>query len=546
MTNLETKITALLQDALKKAYDLDRPIHIETPKDKENGDFSTNLAMTLARDLRKNPLEIGETIVAHIEKPDFITKIDVKRPGFINFHIAQSALHDLIPTILTMQEAYGSSDMGKNRHYNIEFVSVNPTGDIHVGHARGAAAGEAMSRILKKAGFAVTKEYYVNDGGNQIHNLVLSIQARYYQHFNKEATLPEDGYHGKEITNLARTIAEEHGNRFLKEDGYAYFRKTGVERLLDGIKQDLANLGVTFDIYFSEASLYEENKVEETVKTLIDQGFTYEKDGALWLKTSDYGDEKDRVIVKSDGNYTYLTPDIAYHRVKLSRGYDKLIDILGGDHHGYIDRLKAAIAMLTGEADKVEIDILQMVKVIQDGQEVKMSKRSGKAITLRDLIDEAGKDAIRYFFARHSLNTHMDLDLDLAIRKSTENPVFYAQYAHARIVTLLKKAQRERDLKPDPAIKDYSALEDEHVKTLLGTLNTYPAVIEEAASKRLVHRVTHYIHTLASHLHAYYSHVPIIVEDDQVTVQALNVLKATKIVLKDALELIGVDAPDSM
>ncbi len=543
---IEQRIINALKEALTKAYGLEKPIHIEKPKDTAHGDLSSNIAMMCARDLKQNPFDIATHIKAHMPNIEGVRAVDIKRPGFINFFIDTETLKQVITEILKKGRDYGALTLAQDTHINIEFVSVNPTGDIHVGHARGAAAGDAMSRILKKAGYKVTKEYYVNDGGNQIHNLALSIQARYEQLFDQDTPLPEDGYHGKEITALAKAIKETHQDRFIKEDGYEFFKSHGVKTMLDGIKSDLANFDVSFDIFFSEKSLYESNAVEKTIDVLKAKGYTYEKDGALWLKTSDFGDEKDRVIIKSDGTNTYLTPDIAYHHDKINRGYDLLVDILGGDHHGYINRLKAAIQMLTGESNKLEIDILQMVKVLQDGEEVKMSKRSGKAITLRDLIDEAGKDAIRYFFARHSLNTHMDLDLDLAIKKSNDNPVFYAQYAHARIVTLLNKAKDTKNLTPDDAITSYDALDNDHIKALLTVLNDYPAVIEEAASKRIFHKVTQYIHTLAQHLHAYYSHVPVIVADEQATKQALNLLKATKIVLKDALDLIGVDAPNSM
>ncbi len=544
--HIEQTIIQALKTALYNAFGLEKTIQTEKPKDSAHGDFSSNIAMLCARDLRQNPYDIATKIVGHLPEIKGVKTVDIKRPGFINFYIETDALKTVIPTILDQGRDYGSLTTGQGTHINIEFVSVNPTGDIHVGHARGAAAGDTMSRILKKAGYQVTKEYYVNDGGNQIHNLALSIQARYEQLFGKDAHLPEDGYHGKEITALAQAIKDEYGEKYLYEDGYDFFKTDGVQKMLAGIKSDLDRFDVAFDIFFSEKSLYEKGTVEATIDTLKSRGHTYEQDGALWLKTSDFGDEKDRVIIKSDGTYTYLTPDIAYHQDKLNRGYDLLVDILGGDHHGYINRLKAAIAMLTGKSDQLEIDILQMVKVLQDGEEVKMSKRSGKAITLRDLIDEAGKDAIRYFFARHSLNTHMDLDLDLAIKKSNDNPVFYAQYAHARIVTLLNKAQDTRALTPEPSLTNYDALNNDHVKALLSVLNDYPSVIEEAASKRIFHKVTQYIHTLAQHLHSYYSHVPVIVEDDQATVQALNLLMATKTVLKDALDLIGVDAPNSM
>ncbi len=546
MPTLEATIHQLLSEALQKAYNLSRDhILIEQPKDKTNGDYSSNLAMTLAKELRNNPFVIAETIKEHIELPEMFDRVEVARPGFINFYVSKDYFTGIIPEVLAQQETFGNSKTGNQQKINIEFVSVNPTGSMHVGHARGAAAGDSMARIMKKAGFDVTKEFYVNDGGNQIHNLALSINARYHQLFDKALDMPEDGYHGPEIIDLAQSIKAEHGEKFILENGYDYFRDYGVEFLLNGIKDDLKAFDVDFDVYFSERTLYEQGEVEKTLQILKDQGYTYKQDDALFLKTSLFGDEKDRVIIKRDGTYTYLMPDIAYHQNKLSRGFDKLIDILGGDHHGYIPRLKASIQMLGGQEDTLSIDILQMVKVLKEGSEVKMSKRSGKAITLRDLIDDVGKDAIRYFFSKHSLNTHMDLDLDLAIKKSTDNPVYYAQYAHARIHSLFDKAS-EQGYSVDETLKAYTHLTHEHAQDILKLLLNYQNVVEEAATKRIPHKITNYVHELAGALHSFYSAVPILKGDATHIVEHLNLLKATQIVLKDALYLIGVSAPRSM
>lgn len=546
MPTIEYTIKALIEAALKQSYDLEvDTIHIEQPKDKQNGDFSTNIAMSLAKTLRTNPLTIAKTIKEALEIPSSVEKVEVAPPGFINFYLSNSVFTDVIHTIIDQQETYGDSTVGNRKKINIEFVSVNPTGSMHVGHARGAAAGDSMSRVMKKAGFDVTKEFYVNDGGNQIHNLAQSINVRYHELFGRELSMSDDAYYGKEIVELAQTIKDEYGDKYLYEDGYLFFRKYGVAFLLQGIKDDLASFGVSFDVFFSEKSLYENGEVSHALKTLKAQGHTYEKDDALFLKTSAYGDEKDRVIVKSDGTYTYLLPDIAYHKNKMDRGFETLIDILGGDHHGYIDRLNAAVQMVGGTEATLQVDILQMVKVLQDGEEIKMSKRSGKSITLKDLIEEVGKDAIRYFFSKHSLNTHMDLDLDLAIKKSNDNPVFYAQYAHARIHTLFTKAKAQ-GYEPDNSIRHYDKLTDPQTVALLKILNNYPATLEDAALKRTPHKITNYIHTLASALHSYYSAVPILKGEQQHIIEHLNVLEATRVVLKDGLELIGVDAPSSM
>lgn len=522
-------------------------ILLEVPKDKTNGDFSTNVAMKYARVARKAPRMIAEEICERIDKDAlFISKLDIAGPGFINFYIDKSFQTNVIAEINNLGENYGNQNLGEGEHYNIEFVSVNPTGALHIGHARGASAGDSLCRILKKAGYQVTKEYYVNDAGNQIHNLAISIDARYKELLGQEVSMPEDGYYGPEIIQTAKDIHAEYGDKFLNnEESYEFFRKYGVESLLNVLRKDLEDFGVTFDVWFSEKSLYENNVVEETVQLLKDKGFTYEEEGATWLKTSEFSDEKDRVIIKSDGSYTYVTPDIAYHKNKLDRGYTKLIDILGGDHHGYIDRLKAAIEMVGGKSDLLEVELLQMVKVLQNGEEVKMSKRSGKAITLRDLIDEVGVDPIRYFFAMRSLNTHMDLDLDLAIRQTNENPVYYVQYAHARICSIFRQAN-EKGYDTENLPTTFTTLESAKTFELISELSAYPQAIALAAKQRAPHKVTNYINNLASAFHSFYNDEQVLSDDHVKSRERLALLNATKIVLKDALNVVGVSAPEKM
>ncbi len=524
----------------------DIEIILEVPKGNDNGDYSTNIAMKLARVARKAPMKIAEEIVNKFNKHDlYISNIEIANPGFINIYLDKSFLTSIISEINSKKSQYGNLTIGQDEHYNIEFVSVNPTGSLHIGHARGASAGDSISRILKKAGFKVTKEYYVNDAGNQIHNLALSIDARYKQLFGKEIEMPDDGYHGPEIIEAAKSIKEEYNDRFLNEDGYEFFKKYGVDSLLETLKKDLFDFGVTFDMWFSEKSLYDNKLVENTINYLRENKYTYEKDGATWLKTSDYNDEKDRVIVKSDGTYTYLAPDIAYHKEKLDRGYTKLIDILGGDHHGYINRLKASIEMVAGKGDSLEVEILQMVKVIQDGKEVKMSKRSGKAITLRDIIDEVGVDPVRYFFAMRSLNTHMDLDLDLALKQTNENPVYYTQYAHARINSIFVAAKSKGfDVTNLP--KTFTTLTSKKIFNLIQILSNYPDVIKQSALHRAPHKITNYVNNLASAFHSFYNDEQVISSDQLKTMERLSLLNATKIVLKDALSLVGVSAPNKM
>jgi arginyl-tRNA synthetase len=548
LLKLQESLQQILIHALKELtyYDSNIPMTIEVPQDKSNGDLSTNVAMQYAKVARKAPRMIAEEI---IKASDFttlpITKTMIAGPGFINFTIDDTILLDLIPTIVTKGSSYGTLKQHKATKVNIEFVSVNPTGALHIGHARGAAAGDSLARIMTKAGFDVTKEYYVNDGGNQIHTLAKSIEARYKQLFDIDVDIPNDGYHGQDIIETAKAFKAKYKNQFIEQEGYDTFKSFGVKRLLEELKKDLTDFDVHFDVWFSEKSLYDQGAVKATVQALKDSGYTYEEDGALWLKTSSFNDEKDRVIIKSDGTYTYLTPDIAYHHNKINRGFDQLIDILGGDHHGYINRLKAAIEIVSGKKDILDVEILQMVKVLQNGEEVKMSKRSGKAITLRDLIDEVGKDPIRYFFAARSLNTQMDLDLDLAIRKTNENPVYYIQYANARINSIFKEAQKI-GISLETVPTHFNTLNHDKITDLLKYLATYPEVIESAAQSRAPHKITTFLDKLATHFHSLYNAFKFISEDIQKTTELMWLLKAIQIVLQDALDLIGVSAPEHM
>ena len=502
------KLSELLQnikDAIKDSlielgyFDENIDIIIETPKERANGDLSSNVAMRYARIARKAPFMIAEEIIKSLKTEGlFIEEVVIAKPGFINFFLDKTFLLDTITEINKQESNYGNLSLGENEHYNIEFVSVNPTGALHIGHARGAAAGDSLCRILQKAGYEVTKEYYVNDAGNQIHNLAVSLDARYKQEFGVEIELPKDGYYGPEIIEIAKKIKEEYKDEFLDKNDYDFFRNYGVE-----------------------------------------------EEGAIWLKTSNYEDEKDRVIIKSDKTMTYLTPDIAYHKNKLDRGYTKLIDILGGDHHGYINRLKAAIEMVGGKSDLLEVELLQMVKVLQNGEEVKMSKRSGKAIVLGDLVEEVGSDPIRYFFAARSLNTQMDLDLDLAIRQTNENPVYYVQYAHARINSIFEAA-KTKGVDTTNLPTEFTTIKNPKAFDLVNALANYSNAIELAARQRAPHKLTNYIQSLASAFHSFYNAEQVITADQQKTREHLALLNATRIVLKDSLSLIGVSAPNKM
>ena len=520
-------------------------IVLEVPKDSKNGDFSTNIAMRLARSLHKAPQLIATDIKNGLDlKKCHTSKVEVAGAGFINFYLDLDYLLEVVPLILSQNDKYGSSNIGKGEKINLEFVSANPTGYLHIGHGRGAAYGDSLARCMKKAGYLVDREHYVNDAGNQITNMGLSVYERYKELFGLPIEFKEDYYHGKEIITIAEMIKSEYGDKFIKEYDLEFFKNYGTKFLLGNLKKDLKHFNVEFDTWFSEKTLYQTGQVQSTLEKLKQGGYTYESDGALWLKTSAYGDEKDRVIIKSDGNYTYLLPDIAYHANKLSRGYDHLIDVLGSDHHGYIARLKAAVNMVGGDSNLIDVEILQMVRVMENGEEVKMSKRSGKAITLNDLIEEIGTDALRYFYVSKSLSTHLDLDLDLMKKKNNENPVYYAQYAYARIQSIFKNFESlgEKIVYQN----SFDSIDKNSFKAILMLLVNYQAVIEEVATKRLVHKLCHYLDSLAYALHSYYNDQKVITDDKKQTLEKLTILKALQVVIKDCLYLLGISAPQQM
>lgn len=520
---------------------------LEEPKDKSNGDYSTNCAMQLTKIAKKAPRLIAEEIIKQFDVKQFnVSKIEIAGPGFINFYMDHQYLTTVINDVLDQNEKYGKSDYGQNEKINIEFVSANPTGDLHLGHARGAAIGDSLCRVLSFAGYDVTREYYINDAGNQIHNLAMSTIARYEQLLGKETLMPEDGYHGEDIKDIAKELVEKHQDQYKDDviERYDYFKKYAKQYELEKIKRDLKDFKVEFDVWSSEKALYDNNQVEVAIDKLRDKGYIYELDGATWFKSTEFGDDKDRVLRKSDGSLTYLTPDIAYHIDKLSRGFNKMINVLGADHHGYVPRLKAAIECLSGEHDKLEVIIIQMVRLLKNGEEYKMSKRSGKALTIRDLMEEVGTDALRYFFVMRSSDSQMDFDLDLATKKSNENPVYYAQYAHARICSLINQAEEKGYEK---AIFDaYHLIDGERPLDLLKAIANFPKVVVESAIKRTPHIITNYVNDLASAFHSFYNAEKVITEDDLKTKQLLALVHATKITLVNSLKLIGVSAPDRM
>lgn len=517
-----------------------KDINIEIPAKKENGDYSSNIALTLTKKLHKSPIEIANDIVNNIEPNDIIEEIKIANPGFINFYLKKEFLLKQINTIIEENRNYGRNNAGNGKKINIEFVSANPTGILHIGHGRGATYGDCLARIMSYSGYDVTKEYYLNDAGNQMNNLGISIKERYKELCGLECNLPEDGYHGQEIITIATTIYNDYKDTKLDET-VEYFKQKGLEILLDKIKKDLDHYRVNFDIFTSEQSLYDKGKVDEALNILKNNNHCYINENALWLKTSEYGDEKDRVLIKSDGNYTYLTPDISYHLDKINRGYEEVIDVLGADHHGYINRLKASMTMLGKDSNIIDVRILQMVRLIKDGAELKLSKRTGKTITLMDLVEEIGVNATRYFFASHSIDTSMDFNIDLALKQTNENPVYYIEYANARICSILRN-YKKKPIKCDK----YTTLNDEAAYIILNKLISFEDVVISASQKKEPHIIANYVYDLASAFHAYYASYKMITDDEIATLERMNLIIAIQVVINNALDLLGIIPREEM
>ncbi|MEV3674949.1 arginine--tRNA ligase [Paenibacillus larvae] len=554
LNEVKTSVKKAIADAVVSAgiVDIEQlpAVTLEVPKDKAHGDFATNIAMQLTRIAKQNPRQIAEKLIAHLDKEAaYIDEVEIAGPGFINFRMNKSYLYQVIGQVLEQGNSYGKINMGKGKRVQVEFVSANPTGSLHLGHARGAAVGDALCNVLEMAGCEVTREYYINDAGNQVLNLAKSIEARYRQALGQEAEMPEDGYYGEDIKGFAEELAKAEGDRLLAlndEERLVFFRKYGLEKELDKIKRDLGRFGVKFDEWFSETSIYENNMIDDVLKQLKDNGHVFEQDGATWLRTTDYGDDKDRVLIKNDGTYTYLTPDVAYHRNKYERGYDEIINIWGADHHGYIPRMKAAVTALGYDANKLTVLIAQMVSLFQNGEKVKMSKRTGKAVTMEDLMDEVGVDAIRYFFTMRSMDSHLDFDMDLAISKSNENPVFYVQYAHARICSIFRQAE-EQGISMLPAGQaDLSRLTAEAEFNLLRKMAELPEEVAIAAEQYAPHRLIRYVYELASQFHSYYKAERVITDDAAQTQARLALLAALRVVLRNVLAAVGVSVPERM
>ena len=547
--NIEEKIVNVITQILTDKYGItadEGMVMIEIPKDNGNGDYSTNIAMRLTKVLKRRPQEIAEEVREELLKRlDFVDDIQIAGPGFINFWLRKDAMANIINTVIEKGDAYGHSDAGKGLKVLEEYVSANPTGPLHCGHARGACWGDSVARIMNTAGYKCTREYYINDAGAQMLNLGKSLLGRYRELFGLDFEMPEDGYYGPDVIEIAKEIKEKDGEKYLnmsKEEAIEELREVGRELELNRIKKDLAYYRCGFDSWISEKWILSEGLVEDSIEKMKKMGLLYEKDGALWFESSKYGDDKDRVLVKSDGYYTYLTPDIANHIHKFDRGYELLVNIWGADHHGYIARMKAAMEALGYPRDNLQVDLCQMVRMIEDGKEVKMSKRTGNAITLRELIDDIGIDCARYFFLSKALDTHLDFDLTLARTQSNDNPVYYVQYAYARICSVLRQAPNGFHVQDS-----YGLLNDPKEIDLLKYISTFTDVVADCAINRTPNKICNYVQKLATYFHSFYGACKINdVNAPELSNERLALCEATRITLKNALDLLGVGAPEVM
>ncbi len=553
---MKEQIAALLKNTLHELiaegaipeYDLET-ISVSVPARREFGDFSTNVAMVMASQAKKKPRDIAQTIQERMARlGDVFDRVDIAGPGFINFTVSPLMWVRVLNTILEEKDRFGTSTFGRGKKVQVEFVSANPTGPLHVGHGRGAAVGDTLARILKAAGFEVESEYYINDVGNQMNILGLSVLSRYREIFGKDSSFPENGYRGDYIKDIAQRLSESRGDELLsreESDAVAACREFASDFILNGIKEDLALFNVHFDQWFSEATLYRDRKVEHTLDFLKERGLSYEAEGALWFRTTGFGDEKDRVLRKQDGSLTYFAPDIAYHQDKLERGFKQIIDVWGADHHGYVPRMKAAIEALGADRDCFHALLIQLVSLVREGQPVSMSTRSGEFVTLREIIDEVGKDVCRYFFMMRRSDAQLVFDLDLAKKKSEENPVYYIQYAHARICSILRNAA-EQGFAPDPSLLEEDALSTGDDLDLIKMIAGYPDVVVSSAADLEPHRISFYLLELATAFHRFYNRNRVISDDGRVTMARLILVVAVKQVLANALSLMGIGAPESM
>lgn len=524
---------------------------IEQPTDKANGDFSTNIAMAGARNFHKAPREIAQSIVNNLDLDNtYFEEIKIAGPGFINFYLSQEYYSAILKDVIEKGENYGKSDYGKGKKVLVEFVSANPTGPMHIGNARGGAIGDCLASVLDCAGYEVFREFYVNDAGNQINKFAVSLEVRYLQLCGKEIELPEDAYHGADITEHAENFKKEYGEKFADCDSETRKKSLvdyALPKNIEGLERDLKAYRIVYDNWFRESTVHNDGSVDKVIQTLKDKGVTYEQDGALWFKASEFGNDKDIVLVRANGFPTYIVPDIAYHYNKLvTRGFDKAIDVLGADHHGYVPRMKAALTALGLDADRLDAVIMQMVRLVRDGETIKLSKRSGKAITLNTLLEEVPINAARFFFNLREPNSHFDFDLELAAKQSSDNPVYYVQYAHARICSILKKALEQGVEIKEPDIQAFNRLSTTEERDVISHLAGLTSEIVTAAKQYDPAKITHYVVELATLFHKFYNAQRVMIEDEELMQARLYLCKAVKNTIKNILTMLKIDAPESM
>jgi arginyl-tRNA synthetase len=555
----EIELKNIIEQAVKKAVsngalpEAEMPqFNIEKPANKDNGDYSTNVAMAGARAFKKAPRMIAEAIASCIDLDGTaFDRVEIAGPGFMNFFLSQQFYSNVLKDVFSCGKDYGKSDYGQGKRVLVEFVSANPTGPMHIGNARGGAIGDCLASVLDWAGFSVNREFYVNDAGNQIEKFATSLEVRYLQHYDPSIELPEDAYHGQDIVEHAENFIKEYGDKYVNADSKER-RKALVDFALPkniaGLERDLGRYRITYDKWFRESTLHNDGSVQRVIDALKEKGVTYEQDGALWFKASEYGNDKDIVLVRANGLPTYIVPDIAYHYNKLvTRGYDKAIDVLGADHHGYVPRMKAALTALGLDASRLDCVIMQMVRLVREGETIKLSKRSGKAITLNTLIDEVPLDAARFFFNLREPNSHFDFDLELAAKQSSENPVYYVQYAHARICSIIKKAQEQGVELKTPSDDELALLNSKEEKDLIRHLSLLTDEIVSAAKSYDPAKITHYVIELATLFHKFYNAQRVMLDDNEGLMQArLFLCKAVKDTIYNILTMLKITAPEVM
>lgn len=574
---MKKQIQELISQSLKSLGLDNSNITIENSRDASHGDFATNIALVMAKVARTNPRQLAENIINHLPSSDFVEKTEIAGPGFINFFLKENTHQSILADILAKGDNFGDSNIGNNTPTLIEFVSANPTGPLHIGHGRGAAYGAVVANLLKKVGYLVSCEYYINDAGRQMDILAVSVWLRYIQLNKQDIPFPENAYQGNYINDIAATLHKSHGNQFvssiekllplfkeendelkidnlikhcheaLGEENYRLIFDEGLNTILNTIKDDLRDFGVEFDNWFSERSLVDEKIVEKCLKKLADSDWVYEKEGAQWFRSSDLGDEKDRVLVRENGQATYFASDIAYHLSKVERGFEKIIDIWGADHHGYIARVKASMQAMDLSPDKLEILLVQFATLYRGKEKLQMSTRSGKYITLKELQDEVGTDATRFFYIMRKSEQHLDFDMELAKSQSNENPIYYIQYAHARICSVFRQMP-EKGYRYDEkrALTDLPMLTEPHEIKLMTVLARFPEVIENAAQAYEPHQLVYYLKELANDFHSYYNTSQFLIDNSEIRNARLALIKAIQQVIKNGLTLLGVSSPEEM